>query len=160
MTRLFFNWKFVPLNLHPLLRSAPSPILSGRHQFVLCIYASVSVLSYLSISFCLWHRTCKCNHMVFLFLCPTCFASPHIPQIHPCFPKSQDFILFYGWVMVSYRHGGICVFNPHVCPWTRRWLPVLTVVLMLLWALGLRVSFWASVFLQVNTQKQTCWVVW
>ena len=45
LTHLFCNWKFVHLNLpHPFLFS-PTPFPSGNHQFVLCIYDSVSCIS-------------------------------------------------------------------------------------------------------------------
>ena len=45
VTYLFYNWKFVHLNhlhlFHPTLIRLPS----GDHQFVLCIYEPVSLLS-------------------------------------------------------------------------------------------------------------------
>ena len=36
MTHLFYNWKFLPLNLHHLF--LPSPTLSGNYLFVFCLY--------------------------------------------------------------------------------------------------------------------------
>ena len=44
MIYLFYDWKFVPLNLPYLFHLYLNPIVSGNHLFVLCICKSVSVL--------------------------------------------------------------------------------------------------------------------
>ena len=41
VTHLFYNWKFVPLNLPHLFLSVLQPLTSGNHLFLLCIYSSV-----------------------------------------------------------------------------------------------------------------------
>ena len=51
VTHLFYNWKFIPFNLPQLLHSLPTPLYSGNHQFVPCMYKFASVLFYLFFLF-------------------------------------------------------------------------------------------------------------
>ena len=48
---LFYSWKFVPLNPLHLFHPSLHPLPSGNHQFLLCIYESISVLLCLFICF-------------------------------------------------------------------------------------------------------------
>ena len=50
----------------------PTPLPTGNHLFVLCIYDFVSVL--LCLFFCFLDSTYKWNHVVFVFLCLTYFT--------------------------------------------------------------------------------------
>ena len=79
---LFYNWKFVAVHLFQLFcLPAPALLLSGNHQFVLCIYESVSILFCLSFCFVFWipHR----REIIQSF------------PVHPCYHKWQNF--FYNW---------------------------------------------------------------
>ena len=43
MTSLFHDWTFEPLNLLDLFAQSPTPLPSGNHWFVLCVYESVFI---------------------------------------------------------------------------------------------------------------------
>jgi len=53
---LFYYWRFVPLNpLHLFNPPIPSPLPSGIHQFVLCVYESVFILVFCLTLFLKFH---------------------------------------------------------------------------------------------------------
>ena len=59
MTSLFHDWTFEPLNLLDLFAQSPTPLPSGNHWFVLCVYESVFVLFFSFIYLVFLVSMCK-----------------------------------------------------------------------------------------------------
>ena len=57
--------------------------------------------------FYLLDSTGKWKHTVFLFLCVPYITKCNTLQVYPCCCKWQNFVLFYGWIILS-----VCV--PHI----------------------------------------------
>jgi len=72
--------------------SSPSP--PSIYKSILCIYRSDSTSYLLMHLFCFLDSTYEWNHMVLVPLSPTHFTQHNTLQVHPCFHKWQDIILF------------------------------------------------------------------
>ena len=89
-----------------------------------------------------------CFHTIFVFLCLTYFTKHNTLQVHPYCSNGQNFIPFYGWVIIH------CIYIPHllypfICRWTFRLLPLPWLLYCKYSAamnIGVCVSFQVSVF--------------
>ena len=87
---------FIPKSLTPFSYFACPLSPASSKQCVLYIYEFVLFLDF----------TYKWDHMVFTFLCLTCFISYNAHKVHPCYCKWKCFI-FYGSVIVHI----VCIYK-------------------------------------------------
>ena len=115
MTHLFYNWKFVPLNLPHLFHSSPhTPPLWQPPVCSLYLWVCFCFVTFVHL-FCFLDSVYKWNHTVFVFLwliSLNIIPSRSIDVV----ANGKDFILFCGWVIFH------CVHTPHLLyPFLYRW---------------------------------------
>ena len=139
------NWKPCTSHFPPsILHIHPYPIPSGNHQFVLCIYGSVSAFSdclfICFVLFCFFDSTYKPNHMVFVFLWLISLSKMHSRPIHVVINgKSASFLWLSSIPLYIYTHIHICVYM-YMCVYVYIYMPHLYLFIYW-WTLGLLPCF-------------------
>ena len=95
------NRKLVPLNPIHLFHTSPTPIPLATSG-VFSVFMRLFLCYVYSFVLCLV-STHKWDHMVFVFLCLTCFTWHDTLYVHLCCHKRQGFI-FKGWIIFHCVH--------------------------------------------------------
>ena len=124
-----------------------SPFLFGNHNFVFCVFDSISTLEISSFVSFFFDSTYKWYHMI-ICLCLTSLSMIISRSIHIAANGIISFFFSCGWVIVH------CVYIPHlytfICWWTCRWFPC---------PLGC-IHLFELEFFQLYAQEWDCWIIW